>query len=407
MKEVYIISTGDIVAGRIAGAQRVMKISKSIASGGVSVFLCSLPYLTSDDTEPVELFPGISILRSKTIKCNNRHNIISFLKKTSSFIESRESEPVIYLYPTSFVFYDLVYTLYLQLVKGYRLYCDLNELRSTNVFSATPPLSIPARVLYYLKGSARYFMYKLNELQVYLYTGAVVISTNLEKYYSKKVRRLIRIPILCDVEASKGIKKPDYDGQVFRICFSGMVSCRKEGFDLLFEALSLINRTRKVELYLYGPLSNEDEDSLNNLKKKFLLDNRVYYVGNLDPDDLQDEFSKYHLLILPRPLNPQTRYGFSTKLSDYLISGVPVLVTDVSDNSIYIRDGINGYLIPPGSMSALEAKLMEIIDNYNQSSILIARNALETAARELDYRNYTDKLIDFLFKPTGTAYKLI
>ena len=108
-----------------------------------------------------------------------------------------------------------------------------------------------------------------------------------------------------------------------------------------------------------------------------------------------------------RPLNPQTRYGFSTKLSDYLISGVPVLVTDVSDNSIYIRDGINGYLIPPGSMSALEAKLMEIIDNYNQSSILIARNALETAARELDYRNYTDKLIDFLFKPTGTAYKLI
>ena len=25
MKEVYIISTGDIVAGRIAGAQRVMK----------------------------------------------------------------------------------------------------------------------------------------------------------------------------------------------------------------------------------------------------------------------------------------------------------------------------------------------------------------------------------------------
>ena len=86
--------------------------------------------------------------------------------------------------------------------------------------------------------------------------------------------------------------------------------------------------------------------TLNNLKKKFLLDNRVYYVGNLDPDDLQDEFSKYHLLILSRPLNPQTRYGFSTKLSDYLISDVPVLVTDVSDNSIYIRDGINGYLIP-------------------------------------------------------------
>ena len=43
----------------------------------------------------------------------------------------------------------------------------------------------PSQVLYYLKGSARYFMYKLNELQVYLYTGAVVISTNLEKYYSK------------------------------------------------------------------------------------------------------------------------------------------------------------------------------------------------------------------------------
>lgn len=189
-----------------------------------------------------------------------------------------------------------------------------------------------------------------------------------------------------------------YDGTVFKICFAGYINCVKEGFDIVFEALYHVNQIKNVELYLYGTLNENDSREINHLAETFMLQEKVFYMGNIEPADLLNEFTKYHLLIIPRPLNPQTKYGFSTKLSEYLISGVPVLVTDVSDNSVYIKDKSNGYIISPGSVKALEDKISEIIDNYNAESSVISHNAIRTAKEEFDYKLFTKMLIDLIFK---------
>jgi len=120
-------------------------------------------------------------------------------------------------------------------------------------------------------------------------------------------------------------------------------------------------------------------------------------MGNIDPDDLITEFALYHLLILPRPLTRQTKFGFSTKLSEYLISGIPVLVTDVSDNSAYIKDNYNGFVIPPGSEILMENKILEIMENYNENARRIAGNAFLTVREYFDYKLYTKPLTDLFF----------
>jgi glycosyltransferase involved in cell wall biosynthesis len=127
------------------------------------------------------------------------------------------------------------------------------------------------------------------------------------------------------------------------------------------------------------------------------MTDKVFYMGNIDPDKLTDEFRKYNLLILPRPLNRRTKYGFSTKLSEYLVSGVPVLATDVSDNALYIRDGINGYLIPPGSAPVMAEKMLQVIENYNQQAKALAENAYNTVRQELDYRLFSDDYRNFFW----------
>jgi glycosyltransferase involved in cell wall biosynthesis len=104
------------------------------------------------------------------------------------------------------------------------------------------------------------------------------------------------------------------------------------------------------------------------------------------------------LLILPRPLRKQAQYGFSTKLSEYLTSGVPVLLTDVSDNAMYIRDNYNGFIISPNSLSALVSKLKWIIDNYDEYASVVTENAVRTAEEVFDYRIYSEPLVNFLFK---------
>jgi len=65
---------------------------------------------------------------------------------------------------------------------------------------------------------------------------------------------------------------------------------------------------------------------------------------------------------------------------------------------MYIKDSFNGFLIPPDSLSALVNKIIWIIDNYDDYSSMIAKNAFRTAREKFDYRIYTDTLINFLFK---------
>jgi len=400
IKEVYIISTGDIIRGRMAGTQRVLKIAKSLSAGGINTYLCSLKYINNDRITPKELFPGIWSLESEGNLVSDSVHLSAFLRTVNKFIKERFSDKIIYLYPTSFVLKDFIYFIYFRVLKGYKFFCDINELRSSNVFATTAPSNITSKFIFYLKSFYDLISYKLSEFQAFFYDGIVVISANLHKYFKRFNKNIIRVPILCDL--SNIMAGPEtflhFDNKVFKICFAGTISCAKEGFNILFEALEKLNSDKNVELYLYGPLHDNDKFVLEKLMTVLKLNSKVFYVGNIDADELLNEFKKYHLLILPRPLNLQTKYGFSTKLSEYLVSGVPALVTDVSDNALYIKDKINGYIVPPGSPSKMADKILEIISNYNMNAGEIAENAKLTAVREFDYRLYTRTFSDFFFK---------
>jgi len=109
-------------------------------------------------------------------------------------------------------------------------------------------------------------------------------------------------------------------------------------------------------------------------------------------------FKEAHLLILPRGNTKQNQYGFSTKLSEYLVSGRPVLVTNVSDNGKYIKDGFNGFIIPPDSLESMTNKIKYIYENYNSFNEMIPSNALKTVKENFDYNLYSNSLYSFLFQ---------
>lgn len=400
-KEVYIISTGDIITGRIAGAQRVMKIAKSLAEAGVQVFLCSLPYIHESKIDSCEVASGIHILRSRPQKGDNRTRIAVFVKAIGEFILSRESKPVVYLYPTTFVYKDFIYLIYFKFIKKIRFFCEINELRTAIALTKASSGNLLTKVWNIAKSLKDYLKYKANELQIPLYDGIVVISTALEKRFSGVARRIIRIPILCDADGidDRAIPRLNPDTP-FKICFAGYIKYEKEGFNILYESLYLVKQNQSVELYLYGKLEETDRILLERLANEYDLRSNVFYMGNIDPSELPDEFRKYNLLILPRTLNKRTKFGFSTKLSEYLVSGIPILITDVSDNALYIKDGFNGYIVPPGSAQAMADKIQKIIREYNWQSPEVVKNAYNTVREYFDYRLYSKAYSDF-FWPQG------
>ena len=402
MREVFIISTGEILKGKTAGSRRMLNIARSLAAGKITVYLCSFNEFRGEPANMREVHPGIYTFEPVNNAVIRGGTLMQFIQSVHHYAARGEAEKVIYLYPTTFVLKDFIYLLYFKFIKRYKLFCEINELRSAIAFSSPPPSQLGPKVKYYLKSVKDYIIFSLNEYQVILYDGVVVISTSLEKYFSRYTKKIIRVPILCDAEGIVLTNEPPaFNEETFKICFAGYIKYDKEGFALLYEALSMVSVMQKVELYLYGILDEEDNVRLRHLAEKYELTEKIFYMGNIEPEKLRHEFIKYHLLILPRPLNKRTKYGFSTKLSEYLVSGVPVLLTDVSDNALFIKDNYNGYLIPPGSATALAEKLIYIIRHYNDQAKNIVDNAYKTVREDLDLRLFTDKFADFFYDDRG------
>ena len=398
MKEVFIISTGEIVNGKTAGARRMVNIASSLAAVNVNVFLCSLSEVNQAPVEIPEIKHGVYYMKSNNPTGKSVLNTLRFVRTVNNFMARRESEIVIFLYPTVFVLKDFFYLVYFKLLKRRRFFCEINELRAASAFSGTPPERPLAWLLYWLKSSFEYVKYKLNELQVLFYDGIVVISTSLESFFSHYTSRILKIPILCDSDLIDDFTHPRFSpDSPFKICFAGYISFEKEGFDILLEALFKVNQDYRTELFLYGILEDIDRIKLEKLSAEYNLHDKVFYMGNIEPERLQDEFRKYNLLILPRPLKKRTKYGFSTKLSEYLVSGIPVLVTDVSDNALYIRDGFNGYIITPGSASVMADKILEIIRDYNWEAKILVENAYQTVREKFDYRLFSYDYVNFFW----------
>lgn len=71
----------------------------------------------------------------------------------------------------------------------------------------------------------------------------------------------------------------------------------------------------------------------------------TFIIGGLGAGKVSQRLTEYSLLTFPRVLNLQTKFRFSTKLTEFMASGVPVFTANVSDNSLFVKDGLNGFIM--------------------------------------------------------------
>ena len=80
-------------------------------------------------------------------------------------------------------------------------------------------------------------------------------------------------------------------------------------------------------------------------------------------------------------------------------SGVPVLTTNVSDNSIFIKDGVNGFLIQGGKridLKQLTQKIKDIVSMEINELEQIGNKGRQAALKHFNPLNYSSKISEFL-----------
>ena len=385
MKSVVIISTADLYYGATAAVARMNNYARALALANVDVYMLPTDSLTANnqwsEVEPhIYTFPKE---KSKSRKGYNLFYVSSLVRKIKRRLKAIKGEVVVLNYPSTTSM--LVDILMLISIRKIPVYCELNEVRR---FASGSNNNTVRNRLYN----------SLIEKTYKWYDGIVFISRHIWDYYSSKVRKSVIVPILSDCSKSytpsKGINTLDF-------VFVGSVSFPKENLEELFEGFcSFAKEHPEAQLKLYGPISPSDQKRLEGFVEKNDIKEHILYLGKLQHSEVEEVLSTAGALLLSRSNNKQNYYGFSTKLSEYAVSGTPIIMTNTGVVADYFQDGVNCLMCEGYDRNAFKTKFNELAQMSVAEKHQMAKKAYGVAQKYFDYRLYPETLMGFLFNST-------
>lgn len=166
-------------------------------------------------------------------------------------------------------------------------------------------------------------------------------------------------------KVNKKRKYVSLQSRKIKFLYVGRLS-QSKGLSYLFESVSYFES--EIELTIVG---SGDISSCSALKNQI---SKYRYIDYLTHDKVLALMAESDVFIFPSLFE-----GFGLVITEAMSQGTPVLTTTNTCGIDFIDDGINGWLVEPGSTESLKNKIKNIIDNKN---ILpeISRNAMKTAS---------------------------
>lgn len=158
---------------------------------------------------------------------------------------------------------------------------------------------------------------------------------------------------------SKAPNFPPIVGGKIKFFYVGRI-CYVKGLHVLLKSFSLIDNTH-IELHLIGGTGNKSERRYEKkLKRKYASDSRIVWHGKVAPEQVFDVIKTFHIAVSV----PIYLEVFGLNIAEALAMGKPVLATRCGGAEMQIEDGVNGWLVEPGNISALTQKIQEISDRF-------------------------------------------
>jgi glycosyltransferase involved in cell wall biosynthesis len=223
--------------------------------------------------------------------------------------------------------------------------------------------------------------------------GIIAVSSFLENYYRKSGKKTIRIPVTVDtseIHAFSEFNSP-FDSKYLNLIYAGIPG-KKDLLLNVIEAVQQLNEENiAVKLHLLGPdpLTIEKEYPCLN------YDDIIFY-GRVPHDQIALYLHHADFSVLLRPEKRYAQAGFPTKFVESLNAGLPVIANYTSDLPMYLKDGINGFVVNNSTTDALKSILRKISKIQKSQFEVMSYNALETARLNFDYRLYAKVLNEFL-----------
>lgn len=183
---------------------------------------------------------------------------------------------------------------------------------------------------------------------------------------------------------------PEY----LRICIFARYSIQKN-YRRFAEAIKEVKELSEFPFHVdwYGNKKKADADyNPHYIEFKELLNQyNISDVVTLNDSikDVANHMKEYDAFCLP-----SIHEGFSNSISEAISCGLPAIVSDVSDNSIMVKDGINGFLFNPLDVSSIRDSILKFMKLTKSERISMSLKSREIAESLFDKSKFINKYIE-------------
>lgn len=218
------------------------------------------------------------------------------------------------------------------------------------------------------------------------FCGRILMTKALQTFYDKinSTSPTCILSSIVDVNRFNNVEKKGNHKPY--LCYMGNFQLAKDNVDNIVKAFSIISKHYPDhELLLYGAPSAEDRRVVQNLINELHMNEKIKIMGRVDYKMVPEILANADVLVASQPVTKRAEGGFPTKMAEYMMTGVPTILTDVGEIHEYITDGVNAYMVEPMNPKAYAEKLDYILTHR--------KDAESVAQKGKDYilSNYSSK----------------
>lgn len=116
----------------------------------------------------------------------------------------------------------------------------------------------------------------------------------------------------------------------------------------------VLRRMSEVRFVIAG--SGSEEPRLRAMAESLGVKAAVQFVGRLSPEELPRYVASADIYVS----TALSDGGLASSTAEAMACGLPVIVTDVGDNRLWVEDGVNGFVIPPRDPEALASRIVHL-----------------------------------------------
>lgn len=240
------------------------------------------------------------------------------------------------------------------------------------------------------------------EIKSYLGTipcdGIFCISQYLIDFYKTRGVRLKKLFLVPSTVDNERFRTSYISPLAFQyIVYCGGLTLLKDGVHLLIESFARISeKYPDINLVLIGESDTAKNDKiLKDLVISLNIKMRVFFLGHISRTDVPAYLVNARILALARPTSIVADAGFPSKLTEYLATGIPVVVTKVGEISVYLSDNENAFLAKPDNIDEFAEKMEFVLDNYDFAR-KVAIKGRELTETVFNYNHQAKRMLEFI-----------